>query len=109
MFLDGPAAEAGLRENDVLERLNGRDVQYSPADVVAMTIRMATSHIVLEIRRSSPTSRGWSTWRPPTLTEIPEYMTTRCPSPDTISCELLSGIRSSFPNNKKRKKHALKY
>ncbi len=36
---DGPAAEAGLRENDVLDKLNGRDVQYSPADVVAMAIR----------------------------------------------------------------------
>ena len=38
-FVDGPAVEAGLREEDIIERLNGKDVTSFSADVVAATIR----------------------------------------------------------------------
>ena len=38
-FLDGAAVEAGLRQNDEIETLNGNDVHFSSAEVVAAMIK----------------------------------------------------------------------
>ena len=54
MYLDGPAVEAGLRKEDVIEKLNGKDVQFSSADVVAAAIRY--THIF--VCRQNPIIRG---------------------------------------------------
>ncbi len=64
-------------------------------------LRHSSDYIVLEIRRKA---RPWSVWRPPTLSEIPEYLSARCPSPTSLSCDLISGL-CSFTNHKKKALH----
>ena len=101
IIVDGPAVEAGLREDDVIEKLNGKDVQFSSADVVAATIRHSSNCIIMEVRRKV---KPWTIWRSPTLSKIPEYISTRCPSPTSLSCDLISGICSFGKQKKKAQK-----
>ena len=65
-----------------------------------ISLRNSSNSIILEVKRQI---KPWTIWRPPTLSEIPEYISTRCPSPTSVSCDLIAGF-CSFGKQKKKKR-----